>query len=76
MKPPCAWYMWVGFWRVEVDDTPPPSPTLHEYANGHPAVVEPDEDPADDVVHGRPLDALQPLQRAPQGLAELGPVVG
>jgi hypothetical protein len=39
VNPPWAWYMCVGFWRVEVDDTPAPSPKFHEYVSGQPSVV-------------------------------------
>jgi hypothetical protein len=36
---PWAWYMWVGFWRVEVEDEPAPSPKFHDQVNGHCGVV-------------------------------------
>ena len=30
--------MWVGFWRVEVDDEPAPSPKFHDHVSGHSGV--------------------------------------
>src|SRR5262249_55745573 len=30
---PCAWKMWVGFWRLEVDEDPPPSPKFHDHVS-------------------------------------------
>ena len=41
VKTPCDWYWWTGFWRVDVDDDPAPSPKFHDHVsvqNG--AIVE------------------------------------
>jgi hypothetical protein len=55
---PWLWYTWVGFWRVEVEDSPAPSPKFHDQTSGQSGVVDERSVNWKSVFFFLPLDGL------------------